>query len=83
MVVKVNFHVVKNHVFFPCDAQTSVLATRAQITLSFDWLVFTVKVTRHKKFYCECQPINTCARVASTEVYACHREKIDFYHHEN
>ena len=55
-----------------------MLATCAQVTLSFHWLAFAVKVTHHKKFYRECQPINTCARVASTEVYACHRGKNDF-----
>ena len=36
--------------------QTSVPATRAQVTPSFDWLAFAVKLVRNK-FYRECQPI--------------------------
>ena len=44
MAVKINFHVGKNHFFLPCQAQTSVLATRAGVTLTFDWLALAVKL---------------------------------------
>jgi len=37
MVVKINF-------FFPCDAQTSMRAMRARVTLLFDWVAFAVKI---------------------------------------
>ena len=39
--------------------QTSVPATRAQVTLSFDWLAFAVKLVRwpRTRFFRECQPI--------------------------
>jgi len=41
---KINFHVGKNHFFLLCQAQTSVLATRAGVTLSLDWLALAVKL---------------------------------------
>ena len=44
MVVKTNFHGGKNQFFLPCQAQISVLATRARVTLSLDWLAFAVKL---------------------------------------
>ena len=44
MVVKTNFHGGKNQFFLPCQAQLSVLATRARVTLSLDWLAFAVKL---------------------------------------
>ena len=52
MVVKINFLPLWHQ-------QTSVPATRAQVTLSFDWLAFPVKLVWRPvtKFYRECQPI--------------------------
>jgi len=44
MVVKINFHGGKNQFFLPCQALTSVLATRAGVTLTFDWLALAVKL---------------------------------------
>ena len=43
-VVKINFHGSKNEFYSPCHPQTSVSATCAQVTLSFDWLAFAVKL---------------------------------------
>ena len=43
MVVKFNFHRGKIHIFPLCQAQISALATRARVTLTFDWLAFAVK----------------------------------------
>jgi len=42
-VVKINFHGTKNQFSSPWHPQTSVPATRAQVTLSFVWLAFAVK----------------------------------------
>ena len=44
MVVKINFHGGKNQFFHLCQAQISALATRARVTLPFDWLAFAVKL---------------------------------------
>ena len=44
MVVKINFHGGKNQFFLLCQAQISALATRARVTLTFDWLAFAVKL---------------------------------------
>ena len=44
MVVKFNFHLGKIHIFPLCQAQISALATRARVTLTFDWLAFVVKL---------------------------------------
>jgi len=44
MVVKINFHGGKNQFFHLCQAQISVLATRARVMLTFDWLAFAVKL---------------------------------------
>ena len=44
VVVKLNFHGVKNlFIFSPVTRAISVSATRARVTLSFDWLAFEVK----------------------------------------
>ena len=43
-MVIINFHGGKNQFFLLCQAQISVLATRARVTLTFDWLAFAVKL---------------------------------------
>ena len=50
MVVKINF-------FLLCQAQIFALATRARVTLTFDWLVFAVKL-------CFGGQLDNCARYA-------------------
>ena len=42
-MLKINFHGGKKQFFPLWHAQTSVRATRAQVTLLFDWLAFAVK----------------------------------------
>jgi len=45
--------------------------TRAQVTLSFDWLAFAVKLAHQTSFTANANQSNksvTCAREASTEV---------------
>ena len=44
MVVKINFHGVKNQFFLLGQAQIFMLATRARVMLTFDWLAFGVKL---------------------------------------
>ena len=108
MAVKINFHVGKNHFFLPCQAQTSVLATRAGVTLTFDWLalavklvlvgsciwkiaqgthaIFQIQLPTKTSFTANASQSNesvSCARVASADIFAGHRRKIDFYHHGN
>ena len=43
-MVIINFHGGKNQFFLLCQAQISALATRARVTLTFDWLAFAVKL---------------------------------------
>ena len=43
-MVKIDFHGGKNQFFLLCQAQISVLATRARVRLTFDWLAFAVKL---------------------------------------
>jgi len=42
--LKINFHGSKINFLPPWHPQTSVPATRAQVTLSFVWLAFAVKL---------------------------------------
>jgi len=41
---KINFHRGKNQFYFLWHTQISVLATRARVTVSFDWLAFAVNL---------------------------------------
>ena len=64
-VVIINFHggkksistVLKINFFLLCQAQISVLSTRARVTLTFDWLAFAVKLVLALKinFFLLCQ----------------------------
>ena len=70
MVVKINFHGGKNHFSPLCQAQTSVLATRAGVTLTFDWLALAVKLVL----------VGSCIwKIAPT----LRNVEIDFYHQGN
>ena len=82
-MVKVNFHGGKNQFFPLWHAQSSVLATRVKVTLSYDWLAFAVKLAMKqvlprmptnqiRVLPVHAKPARKFARVTG--------EKFDFYH---
>jgi len=75
MVVKINFQGGKNQFSSPCHPQTTLTATRAQVTLPFDWLTFAVKLGHRTSFTANASQSNesvTSARVWPPNKLVCY-----------